>query len=773
VFAPLTALPDAEQVGALIVAVDASRLYVHFPGRDRRLDRWVDFAKTAPYVDPAVTAAKDAAQFKAKTAAAAPAAVPPAMPNKRPSRLRATAAVAAAAAAAGASDDGDDNANGQQAGPCADLAGHPPQKPRKSAPRVRKVTRSRRRAQEEFNPVSERETGNDVIARLEQAREEHTKVRNVGSIVFGSYDVEAWYFSPYPVGNGSSAGAVIDVLYICPFCLKYMLSAEVYDDHCARCDWTSPPGACIYEDPAHGVTVHEVDGFVNVPYSQSLCLLGKLFLDHKTLYFDVAPFFFYVVCLDGELAGFFSKEKPLVASEFNLACIVTLPQHQRKGLGRFLIALSYELTKREGKTGSPERPLSDLGQLSYRSYWMHAVMSLVRAKRSAVGVSAKDIATATGIRVSDIVATLKSLGILTIWKTETYVDTNPKALDQAQRRISNPSLPLISANLNWKPMKKPDPVGGTPVTAPPSSPFPTQAAPPTRPRRKPRRQSTGGTPASSPTLSGPRGAVTPAASPALQLQNYRDGPSTSFDPDAGIQNAGAFSEDEVNAMKAFIAEHSAERVHAPLNSENGLSSVDVHRLAESLHMTMERCRKKLKRISSSALADPDALVIRPSKDSLPSPRASSATNGTRRSRVMRERLDAKEYAHTSKSQSVLPECVVQAPVSASVASAVPNGRANGATAVARTPDSLTDAVDGTPAASPEAQRKSSVATDVKVMPALLLDVEAENVQSNHDAMVVCENAAKSIEIDHPANKDGGDNGDTMVLDVDAPTAPSS
>ena len=30
-------------------------------------------------------------------------------------------------------------------------------------------------------------------------------------------------------------------------------------------------------------------------YCQNLCLLAKLFLDHKTLYFDVEPFLFYVL----------------------------------------------------------------------------------------------------------------------------------------------------------------------------------------------------------------------------------------------------------------------------------------------------------------------------------------------------------------------------------------------------------------------------------------------------------------------------------------------
>ncbi len=44
------------------------------------------------------------------------------------------------------------------------------------------------------------------------------------------------------------------------------------------------------------ISMFEVDGAKSKVYCQNLCLLSKLFLDHKTLYYDVDPFLFYVLC---------------------------------------------------------------------------------------------------------------------------------------------------------------------------------------------------------------------------------------------------------------------------------------------------------------------------------------------------------------------------------------------------------------------------------------------------------------------------------------------
>lgn len=265
----------------------------------------------------------------------------------------------------------------------------------------------------------------DWRARLLQAMQEDPnpptrkpkKSGNNGSeiecIDFGGWEIDTWYAAPYPAEY-----SINRVLYICEFCLKYMNSDYVAWRHKLKCPAKHPPGDEIYR---HGsVSVFEVDGRKNPVYCQNLCLLAKLFLGSKTLYYDVEPFLFYVLCEYNEtgyhFVGYFSKEKR-ASSQNNVSCILTLPIHQRKGYGNLLIDFSYLLTKVEKKTGSPEKPLSDMGLVSYRNYWRlvlcrYFLKVMEDEKHATEGLSIKRISANTGMTPDDVISALEGLRAL-------------------------------------------------------------------------------------------------------------------------------------------------------------------------------------------------------------------------------------------------------------------------------------------------------------------------------------------------------------------------
>ncbi|KAM4576409.1 histone acetyltransferase KAT6A isoform 2-T2 [Odontesthes bonariensis] len=226
-------------------------------------------------------------------------------------------------------------------------------------------------------------------------------------IEFGKFEIQTWYSSPYPQEYSR-----LPKLYLCEFCLRYMKSRSILYQHMKKCNWFHPPANEIYRKD--DVSVFEVDGNVSTIYCQNLCLLAKLFLDHKTLYYDVEPFLFYVLTQNDNkgchLVGYFSKEKHC-QQKYNVSCIMILPQYQRKGYGRFLIDFSYLLSKREGQPGSPEKPLSDLGRLSYMAYWRSVVLECLHEVRDRQ-IAIRQLSKLTGICPQDITTTLHSLTML-------------------------------------------------------------------------------------------------------------------------------------------------------------------------------------------------------------------------------------------------------------------------------------------------------------------------------------------------------------------------
>ena len=291
----------------------------------------------------------------------------------------------------------------------------------------------------------------EVEAPAKRSKKAAGPASQIECIEFGGWEIDTWYAAPYPEEYSRNR-----VLYICEFCLKYMNSDYVAWRHKLKCPAKHPPGDEIYR---HGsVSVFEVDGRKNPVYCQNLCLLAKLFLGSKTLYYDVEPFLFYVLCeyddLGYHFVGYFSKEKR-ASSQNNVSCILTLPIHQRKGYGNLLIDFSYLLTRVEQKTGSPEKPLSDMGLVSYRNYWRLIMCKYLLGYFSDTsgdrkGLSIKNISDDTGLTPDDVISALEGLRCLVRdpqtqvyafrvdqqycreyiakWESKNYVQLNPSAL---------------------------------------------------------------------------------------------------------------------------------------------------------------------------------------------------------------------------------------------------------------------------------------------------------------------------------------------------------
>ncbi|KAH9260445.1 hypothetical protein BASA81_001615 [Batrachochytrium salamandrivorans] len=316
----------------------------------------------------------------------------------------------------------------------------------------------------------EEEYGDDAMSQDDiLAHEKLTKIKNVSNIQLGKGRASTWYFTPIP-GLCSPNQEVVECLYFCEFCLDYFLTDKEVKRHEAKCVPKHPPGDEIYRDPDSRLAFFEVDGARSVVYCQNLAYLAKCFLDHKSLIYDTDVFFFYVLCeIDAmdpsvyHMVGYFSKEKYSEVG-YNLACILTLPQYQKRGFGTCLISFSYELSKKEEKVGSPEKPLSDLGQLGYRSYWSNVLLDVLKSKaqensNTAYSISILDLSLITAIKAEDIVSTLDYWKILKQHPdtNEVYLDSSPAVIEACLGKLgdSHRRAPKIRPELLfWAPYRE-------------------------------------------------------------------------------------------------------------------------------------------------------------------------------------------------------------------------------------------------------------------------------------------------------------------------------
>lgn len=278
----------------------------------------------------------------------------------------------------------------------------------------------------------------------------------------------------------------LDRLYVCPCCFKYSKELVPWWQHVHQCERRGyVPGEKIYTHPkghqakhAAGGTsaapapkgtgrkrkapdtaaqlaedsvedqgewsIWEVDGEEEGLFCQNLSLFAKLFLDNKSVFFDVIGFKYYLLVHTGprpphppapegasdegeageeaqplppkhQIVGFFSKEK-LSWDNNNLACILIFPPWQRKGLGALLMGVSYEISRREGVVGGPEKPISDLGKRGYKRFWAGEIaawlLGLDTTGDDEVIVNAEECSQATWIVPEDCLAVLREMGVV-------------------------------------------------------------------------------------------------------------------------------------------------------------------------------------------------------------------------------------------------------------------------------------------------------------------------------------------------------------------------
>lgn len=129
-----------------------------------------------------------------------------------------------------------------------------------------------------------------------------------------------------------------------------------------------------------------------------------------------------------QIVGFFSKEK-MSWDNNNVACILVFPPWQKRGLGQILMGVSYELGRKEGRLGGPERrkktpsrshsfsgvlnlsALSTLGRKAYLAYWSAAISRCILAAPAKRSLTIRDIVRETWILPEDVVAALKEMAV--------------------------------------------------------------------------------------------------------------------------------------------------------------------------------------------------------------------------------------------------------------------------------------------------------------------------------------------------------------------------
>lgn len=128
-----------------------------------------------------------------------------------------------------------------------------------------------------------------------------------------------------------------------------------------------------------------------------------------------------------------------------------MPQYQRMGYGKVLIEFSYELSKVEKKAGSPEKPLSDLGLLSYRSYWADILLEKLIDYQGEITIS--ELADLTSFTTDDILSTLQHMDVIRYFKGQFVLCLSDSHIEQYEKLKKKSRIRIEPTKLEWTPPK--------------------------------------------------------------------------------------------------------------------------------------------------------------------------------------------------------------------------------------------------------------------------------------------------------------------------------
>ena len=283
----------------------------------------------------------------------------------------------------------------------------------------------------------------------EEKMQEQSPIRNIDSIQYGDKEIDCWYYSPYLPQFTENRH-----LYVCDVCLRYFTNEKDFFSHGHGKYDRRPPGREIYR--AGKLSMFEVAGAEHKIFCQCLSLLSKLFLDDVAVFYNVSQFVFFVLCECDEygahVVSFFSRDCRWLDNNI-LACILVLPPYQREGYGRLMISIAYEMARRIGINGGPEKPLSDLGKKAFTAYWKEKILETMFAHHDKIKC-VDDFTTISSIAKADLLKTMKEMKLLYHtnegWTTTLNIDAMKEWVEKGQRP-KPPRIPFHPEMLIWLP----------------------------------------------------------------------------------------------------------------------------------------------------------------------------------------------------------------------------------------------------------------------------------------------------------------------------------